>query len=251
VEHLLLKEKNMKRSSILWGFAILSLIGCSESNNSDVEGNAYFTEEADAIADTLVAEDAVFVPMEMHFKGLSDIPKELDYEGVLVDAWWWNDLNGENYFIRSLEAPVESNTDDQEDRPYDFPAEEQYLHAYHYVLTDEDSELVLKRELIDFVKQCDWDMKVEHIEDVRFNDADQDNYGEITFGYMLACRSDVSPADFKVFTLENGEKYGLRGSSDAMGYGGEFEKDADMKAQADSIQSIAVAYWEAHKVEFE
>ena len=248
---MIFKSGHMKFNLILLGLSFITLIGCSESSDSEIEGTINFTEASDDHEEMHESEVVEFVPMEMHFKALTEVPSELDYKGAMVDAWWWNDLNGENYFIRSLEEPVESNTDDQEDRPYDFPAEEQYLHAYHYVLTDEDSELILKRELVDFVKQCDWDMKVEHIEDVRFNDADQDNYGEITFGYMLACRSDVSPADFKVFTFEDGEKYGLRGSSDAMGYGGEFEKDADMKAQNDSIQSIAVAYWEAHKVEFE
>jgi len=188
--------------------------------------------------------------MEMHFKKLEEIPVELAFKGELVDAWWWNDLNGENYFLRTLEEE-ESETMDEEYGTGEMAFYTRNLHAYHYVLTEEKSELILLRELLDFEKECEFDLKVEHIPSVSFNDADQDNYGEITFGYMLACRSDVSPSTFKVFTFENGDKYGLRGSSETMGYGGDYDVGDEFNSVPDSLLSNAISYWEENKVEFE
>jgi hypothetical protein len=43
-------------------------------------------------------------------------------------------------------------------------------------------------------------------------DLDHDGVGELTFGYFHnACRTDMSPGDFKLFLLEGGDKYVLRG----------------------------------------
>lgn len=44
-------------------------------------------------------------------------------------------------------------------------------------------------------------------------DLDGDGIAEVTFAYELACRSDVSPATYKLLVLENGKKYILRGQT--------------------------------------
>jgi|SRR3569833_555508 len=44
-------------------------------------------------------------------------------------------------------------------------------------------------------------------------DLDGDGIAEVTFAYELACRSDVSPAKYKLLVLENGTKFILRGET--------------------------------------
>lgn len=74
--------------------------------------------------------------------------------------------------------------------------------------------------------------------DVRFHDAatavtdlDHDGLAELTFSYELACRSDVSPATYKLLVIEDGAKLILRGTTrvddDGKGavLGGEFTPD--------------------------
>lgn len=208
-----------------------------ETVNETVEN----TEEPE-----IIEEPEEYIPMDMNFRKLEEIPAELDYDGNLVDCYWWNDKNGENYFVRSLEEPVMAEELGDGTQWY-----EQYLHAYHYILTDENSDLILKRDLLDFVKECEFDMSVSHLEAIELNDADEDNYGEVTFGYWLACRSDVSPSEYKVFTFEDGEKYGLRGYAVAMGYGGEYEVGKEYDNAPEPFLDIAKTYWEANKIEFE
>jgi len=42
---------------------------------------------------------------------------------------------------------------------------------------------------------------------------DNNNLGEITFAYKLACISDASPLTLKLLILENGNKYIIRGTT--------------------------------------
>jgi len=44
-------------------------------------------------------------------------------------------------------------------------------------------------------------------------DLDGDGIAEVTFAYEVACRSDVSPATYKLLVLEDGKKYILRGET--------------------------------------
>ena len=225
----------------------VSLFACGgESNEPENSIPEVAEETVDTVEEEIAQEPEEYIPMDMNFRKLEEVPVELDYDGNLVDCYWWNDVNGENYFIRSLEEPVMAEELGDGTQWY-----EQYLHAYHYVLTDENSDLVLKRDLLDFVKECEFDMSVSHLEAIELNDVDEDNIGEVTFGYWLACRSDVSPSEYKVFTFEDGEKYGLRGYAVAMGYGGEYEVGKEYDNAPDGFLEIAKTYWEANKVEFE
>ena len=45
----------------------------------------------------------------------------------------------------------------------------------------------------------------------KLTDLDDDGYGEVTFAYRYTCTSDISPYNYKLFVLENGEKSILRG----------------------------------------
>ena len=227
----------------------LVLIGACANHEQEKDNESIVPAIADIKSEPVI-EDEPFEAMDMFFKKLDVVPAELEYEGKIVDAWWWNDLNGENYFLRTIE---EKENEVMEDGHHadDLFFYSQSLHTYHFVLTEENSELVLLRELFDFENDCDFDLKVEHMPTVSFNDADQDNYGEITFGYMLACRSDVSPSSYKVFTFENGEKYGLRGQSETMGFGGDYVVGDEFNEVSDTLLIQAIAYWEEHQVEFE
>lgn len=44
-------------------------------------------------------------------------------------------------------------------------------------------------------------------------DLDGDGIAEVTFAYQVSCRSDVSPATYKLLVLEGGTKYILRGET--------------------------------------
>ena len=65
------------------------------------------------------------------------------------------------------------------------------------------------------------------------SDLDNDNIGEITFAYRIMCSSDMSPWTLKLLTLENGDKYILRGTTKIQSpdeiYGGDLTVDDSFK----------------------
>lgn len=70
-----------------------------------------------------------------------------------------------------------------------------------------------------------------HDDATAVTDLDHDGLAEVTFAYEVACRSDVSPATYKLLVLEDGTKYILRGttrvdpSGDGSVAGGSFTPD--------------------------
>lgn len=67
----------------------------------------------------------------------------------------------------------------------------------------------------DMVTDCEMGDATAVFHDAAFavTDLDRDGVAEITFGYEVSCRSDVSPATYKLLVIEQGKKYILRGQT--------------------------------------
>lgn len=223
----------------------LLFLACQSSEKGDTETvSENLTEQSDALDESETAD--TIIPMDFGLRSIDavDLP-DLDYVGNCFDSWTWDDKNGENYFIRTLEEPVMQYPIEDGWEQYD-----QYLHVYHYtVSTDGTSHLL--RDLTDFVKGCEFDLILYHLDEIVLSDLDKDNYGEFTFGYRLHCTSDVSPSEQKVLLFENGDKYILRGTSEAIGYGGDYKVGDEFDTAPDGFLEKAESFWEENKVEYE
>ena len=231
----------MKR--IIFGsFFLLFFSACKET--TEVETDA--TNSAELPQTEVVEESGE--PIELILEQIQgdDIPVECNYQGYVHDCWTWTDELGVNYLFRTLSEPVI----DMAEEPDYFEKTSQNLYIYHYRKAP-DNKMVLVRELTDFVKECDMDISVQHLDEVELTDVDQDYIGEVTFGYRLACRSDVSPSQQKMVLLEDGDKFILRGTSEVYGYGGDYEAGDEFDdANPDFLYQVA-AYWDKYQVEFE
>ena len=80
------------------------------------------------------------------------------------------------------------------------------------------------------------------------------NVREITFAYRKACRSDVSSSTMKLLTLENGEKYIIRGTTKIClpGYSEESQKkiDPSFYNAPHPFLTNANRIWQANILEF-
>lgn len=154
--------------------------------------------------------------------------KKLDHDGKIVNQRIWNDANGENIVL--------------------FTQKEAELFVYHYVI-DTDNPKVL-RKIYDAEKGCDYDLTLEFVEAaIKLTDLDNDNIGELTFAYKIACISDVSPVGLKLLMLEDGKKFILRGNTIIkMGndkIGGDKTVDASFKNGPDPFLSHANKVWDS------
>lgn len=157
-----------------------------------------------------------------------EIPiSELEYAGRVVHKLNWVDANGDNIALFTM-------TDEE-------------LYMFHYAFPN--GSPILKRKVMDFVRDCPFDMTLKFIEEtIEITDLDSDNFGEISFMYKTACRSDVSPATLKYLTIEDGEKYIIRGTElidfgSEEPYGGEMEIDASFQRGPREFLSHAKSKW--------
>ena len=133
-------------------------------------------------------------------------PEKLPHQGQISFKRIWHDLNGENIVLFTL-------------KNYE-------LFVYHYVIKNDIVRQL--RKVYDIEADCEYDLSLYFIDSsIVISDLDQDNYGEITFAYRKACRSDVSSSTMKLITLENGEKYIIRGTTKIPGYSEESQKKID------------------------
>ena len=114
-------------------------------------------------------------------------------EGKIQHGLRFTDANGDNLAVFWTDA-------------------DQGLWAKHVVVKDDAVEKIL-REVKQVRGDCEFDYSAEFVKRaIRATDVDADGFGEVTLGYKYACRSDMSPQEFKILVLENGEKSILRGS---------------------------------------
>ena len=224
-----------------WLFFALALSSCQVNETEETVVNIS-DENPQSGVDEQSGE-----PIELILEKIQgdDIPIDCDYDGYLNDCWTWTDELGVNYLFRTLSEPVI----DMAEEPDYFEKTSQNLYIYHYRKAP-GGKMVLIRELTDFEKGCEFDISTEHLEEVELTDLDQDYIGEVTFGYRLACRSDVSPSQQKVVLFEDGDKFILRGTSEVYGYGGDYEAGDEFDdANPDFLYQVA-AYWDRNKVEY-
>ena len=97
---------------------------------------------------------------------------------------------------------------------------------------------------------CEFDLAAEFVAgSVTLTNLDGDAQGELTFGYRTTCTSDVSPSAYKVFILEGGAKYGIRGTTrvnigNDERVGGEAKED--FKGAPASFAGHVRRIWSAH-----
>lgn len=122
---------------------------------------------------------------------------QIEVAGTLVRGVRWHDAHGENVVVFS---DVRART----------PFDASVLHAAHYIVAGTSTRHV--RTIRQRTECKDGDMISRFAAGYRVTDLDDDGIGELMFGlFHGACPTDVSPGDFKLFLLEDGAKYVLRG----------------------------------------
>lgn len=138
----------------------------------------------------------------------SDLPAKLAPRGKAVQrVVTFADKNGANYVVFS------STTTDTSKPGDDAPASKTWLYIDHWAVAKGKAPRALlpARDLLD----CYMGSPLAKFVDKAFTvtDLDGDGLAEITYGYQLACRSDVSAATYKLLLAENGKKHILRGNA--------------------------------------
>lgn len=189
------------------------------------------------VAPTEVAPTEVAAPtpaaaatFEVRTFAAADVPAGIVTDGQILHGLRFTDANGDNLAV--------------------FWAKEQDLFVNHVLLAAGKVARTL-REVKQVRGDCEFDYSSAFVPgSIGVTDLDGDDRGEVTFAYKYACRSDMSPQDYKVLVIEDGQKAVLRGTeimimqgSEPLGHGKSAPEGFEDQPQ---LLDHAKAIWKKH-----
>ena len=230
-------------------------ISCNNTEKGKVQSDKSDNKSAlgEAVKDTSInkkTESPTLAFPDLVY-GVTDIPGNVSFDGHIVASAKWTDKNGSNLLlITETDVKTKNNKVMTDDDAEQF----KYLYGYHYILQNNSNKLLWK--INDFVQNCFFDIEVFYIPNsLSITDLNNNGIGESSFMYLLACRSDVSPADIKLLMHENDTKYAIRGESliklpDGTTYGGKVMNiDPSFTNAPAGFLDYAKQQWEKFKTE--
>ncbi len=168
------------------------------------------------------------------------LPAELPLEGEFVAAVAWADATGENYAVLTDARTLRHG------RP-----ESSALRAVGYRVNGAALQPVWRVK--DGIDDCDLDMiSFFEASSLEVTDLDHNGVGEVSFVYRQACNGGVDLIEEKLFLVEDGRKYPIRGGTEPRGavVNDRFERfDGPMKVDKaydnapPAFKSFAIAKW--------
>ena len=170
--------------------------------------------------------------------GFSQIPGDIEYRGIIVEALKWNDSSGTNLLVLTETGEFENNDPSKPDE-----TQRAEIYAYKYVKGKGQQSYKRTWKLSDHSNCFGVDLIVQFYKrSLAITDLDKDGVAEITIIYQLFCGGGVDPGEKKLIIYEGNDKYAMRGrtllclelvdgtiSKD----GGEFKADENLKAKKD------------------
>jgi len=191
---------------------------------------------------------SLFAQIKTTLVSKTEIPSSVVYKGNYLDAYKWNDTDGEHLLVR---------TETGETEPTGHPKEEGFfdaaLYAYHFIVHKDSVQLIWK--LQDFVKECQLDVTASFVKNsFIITDLDKNNHAEIWLTYKTTCRSDISPATLKIIMYEETRKFAVRGYTkipidDSKYDGGEMSFDDAFKNGPSMFKDFATKLWSKNVIE--
>lgn len=161
-----------------------------------LENNSVFTSEIKKITPIALKVD--------------ELPKDIVYEGEIVNAVKWTDNLGENVVITT-----ETGIYDSKKFPKENDGSDAEIFAYHYIL--EKNKFKQTWKVYDYISDCPVDIVAEFLDNTfQITDLNNNGVGEIWLMYKTVCHGDVSPFEMKIIMYEGQQKFALRGETKIM-----------------------------------
>ncbi len=172
------------------------------------------------------------------------IPKNIQYNGNIVQAVRWIDSTGSNIVILTKTNITASKNEEGSDGA---------LYAYHYLVAGDSVKQTWK--VYDYIKECPVDMFLYFVDNsFAVTDLNKDGKAEVWIMYKNSCQGDVSPVAMKIIMYEDNKKFAVRGTTKVQYsatefMGGEFNFDEAFKKAPIEFRQYAEKLWKQNKVE--
>jgi hypothetical protein len=175
----------------------------------------------------------------------NSVPKNIQYNGNIVQAVRWTDNTGDNIVILTATDKTPSKGP--------VGGRDAALYAYHYLVSGDSIKQTWK--VYDYVEDCPVDIDLYFLDKTfAVTDLNKDGKAEVWIMYKNSCRGDVSPAPMKIILYQDDKKFAVRGTNkvrhSANEYaGGEFTFDDAFKKAPAEFRQYAEKLWKQHEVE--
>jgi hypothetical protein len=141
--------------------------------------------------------------------GYHQIPKYLEYKGVLVQALQWKDAGGDNLLLLTQTGTFPLN-----DTNKGQSASGAEIFAYLFHRTDLHNNYSLRWKIYDFIDcPASINMATYYPRSLTVTDLDHDKTAEIAVIYSMNCGNSDKPGEKKIIMHEADDKYEMKGQS--------------------------------------
>jgi len=233
--------------SIFTAASLVLLAACESAPTAD---NAT-TSTTDTIAQTSSAQEETKRPVtkvRYFHNGKYTPPTGTTFSGMVMEAATWEDSNGFNFILLTLDEDIEEYSEEYQDL-----VQSRFLHGYHFTYEKSGDTPELLWSVVDMYEECEFDLIVYFQENsLEITDLNDNGIAESVFMYKADCASDYSPMTLKLLMHEGETKYALRGTSrvdygeseQETSYGGEYEIDPSFKTAPKLFEEFATEKWE-------
>ena len=188
----------------------------------------------------LILPETCLAQFEVTKLDKNSVPKNVQYNGNIVQAVRWTDNTGDNIVILTATDKTPSKGP--------IGGSDAALYAYHYLVSGDSIKQTWK--VYDYVEDCDVDMDLYFVDKTfAVTDLNKDGKAEVWIMYKNSCRGDVSPAPMKIIMYQDNKNFAVRGTTKVPGNGGEFTFDDAFKRAPAEFRRYAERLWNQHKVE--
>lgn len=141
------------------------------------------------------------------------IPNDVDFRGIVVEAVQWKDKEGEKILIQSVTGQYEAKEYSKDSINYTMQDRSELL-AYLFLKKSNDTEYT-KMWKFSAINNCfGFDWYTGFIpEATTITDLDDDGISEITFPYVLICHSKTDVGEMHIVMYEGRDKYEVSGNT--------------------------------------
>jgi len=189
---------------------------------------------------SLILTQTCLAQLKLTRLGKNSVPKNIQYNGNIIQAVRWTDSTGDNIVILTETGKTQSKNNEGSDAA---------LYAYHFLVSGDSIRQTWR--VYDYVKECPVDMFLYFVDKAfAVTDLNKDGKAEVWIMYKVSCQGDVSPVPMKIIMYQDDKKFAVRGTTKVdENMGGKFTFDGAFKKGPIEFRQYAEKIWKQHKVE--
>ncbi|MCF6346700.1 MAG: hypothetical protein L3J20_00170 [Flavobacteriaceae bacterium] len=245
------KNESKNRKTVWFGYMFLILICNSVFSQNQINSEKFKQLEPSILLGIWDKENSD-KSIKIDSLSYDDIPKYLNFRGIVIEALKWTDSLGENILVQSVTGRFNWKNYHKDSTSY-IIQDKSELYVYLFQKKKREKKFTEKWKIYDYNECFGVDWYTGFIQKATtITDVNNDGITEISIPYVLICRGGMDPGIMKIIMYENNTKYALTGSTmfciGEDSYGGKFRPSENL-VNNKKLKDFLTKRWNIHKCE--